>query len=207
MVIGMAVSASCGGRSVLDPDDINADGLGAADDPNNDGSNNDSTPGDSGGSDSTPGDSGGGSDGPGDGHGDGPGDGRPGDGRPGDDRPGDDRPGGGGDSGGFPGGDGPAGEVIQCMSCVQSECPELMECLTDAECRDGLMCIAQDCLGGGGGGGFDPMCMMGCFGGNIGAAMGVFQGFQCAMNECPCDSLLDLAGGLGGDGGGFPGSP
>ena len=34
LVIGIAVSASCGGRSVLDPDDINTDGLGAADDPN-----------------------------------------------------------------------------------------------------------------------------------------------------------------------------
>lgn len=104
-------------------------------------------------------------------------------------------------------GGGGLGDVMDCMSCVSENCPGIQECLMTADCRDGILCAMQDCMGGSGPGGFDIACASGCFGGNMATAMSAFQGIMCAMNTCgdSCGNLLDLLGGLGG--GGFPGQP
>ena len=104
--------------------------------------------------------------------------------------------GGGGGSGGS---GGIIGDVLECIQCVQQECPQAMDCLTDAACRDGAICAIRDCLGGG----VNFQCLLGCFDGNFSAALSAFQAVQCVMSDCnECTGIL---GNL--PGGGFPGLP
>jgi len=112
--------------------------------------------------------------------------------------------GGAGGAGGGNGGSGGSGGIIndvrECFQCIQQDCPEAMDCLTDASCRDGAICAIRDCMSGG-----SPnlQCMLGCFDGNLSAAMSAFQAVQCVMSDCSdCGGLL---GNL--PGGGFPGLP
>lgn len=114
--------------------------------------------------------------------------------------------GGAGGSGGQGGAGGSGGSggggVADCFQCVQSECPSAMECLMDQKCRDGATCVFSQCLGGGGPGGVDFQCAIGCFGGDFSTGMKAVQSLQCVMDKCQsCGGLL------GGGGGGFPGFP
>jgi hypothetical protein len=109
------------------------------------------------------------------------------------------------DGAGGRGGGGPLG----CFQCLGSNCPSAMQCLQDTACRNGAVCVFTKCLAGGGGsgggmGGIDYQCLLGCFNGDLNAGLQAFQTFQCIMQQCgnDCGSLL---GGLGG--GGIPGLP
>lgn len=108
--------------------------------------------------------------------------------------------GGGPNTGGNGGGGG--GGIVECLQCTQQQCPEVQSCLMDEACRGGLICVAKDCLASGG---FDMGCAMGCFSGDLGAAMQAVQGFSCVAQSCgdSCGSLLDMLGG-GSNGGGSP---
>lgn len=87
---------------------------------------------------------------------------------------------------------------MDCLQCVQSQCPAAMECLMDAQCRDGATCIFTKCLGGGGG--FDLQCALGCFVSNPSGGMKAIQALQCVATTCQsCGSMLG--------GGGLPGFP
>lgn len=103
------------------------------------------------------------------------------------------------------GGSGGGGPVA-CLQCIGTSCPSALKCLQDSACRNGAVCVFTKCLAGGGGsgggmGGIDTQCLLGCFNGDLGAGMQAFQTFQCITQQCgsDCTSLLG--------GGGFPGLP
>lgn len=98
--------------------------------------------------------------------------------------------GGGGAAGGEggEGGGGPPPNPIDCLSCVAFQCPEALECVQNPACGEGLLCAVTDCLGGGSP---DPICFLGCFGGDPDAALQAFQAFSCVTSTCG-----DACGGL-----------
>ncbi|MEB2312547.1 MAG: hypothetical protein OZ921_06950 [Sorangiineae bacterium] len=102
-----------------------------------------------------------------------------------------------GGSGGFAaggsGGSGGSGPIA-CLQCVGQQCPSAQDCLTNQACRDGALCVAQKCLGGGGGG-FDFGCAMGCFNGDWSAAMTAVQALQCVTSNCGSQCQGTLPGG------------
>jgi hypothetical protein len=79
---------------------------------------------------------------------------------------------------------------IDCMTCIGNECPEMLDCLVDFVCLQGLGCSALNCLSGEGGP--DLECVGDCFGGDMGAAMEALMGIMCIMDTCgaQCDGLL-----------------
>lgn len=67
-----------------------------------------------------------------------------------------------------------------CQSCAVQRCPdEANACLSTPGCVQGLTCWLQSC------GGFnDPMCVVGCFGGDFGAIQVAFATAQCLAGSC-----------------------
>lgn len=110
-----------------------------------------------------------------------------------------------------------SGPIGECAQCIASKCDDSINaCYNDPDCLSGIQCSVTKCLGGGGGGsggsggggggGLDFQCILGCFNGDIGAALTVVQAFQCVTGTCgsACSGLIPGPGG-GPDGG--PGGP
>jgi hypothetical protein len=105
----------------------------------------------------------------------------------------------GGATGGT-GGSGGSGPIA-CLTCITQKCPAITQCLLDQACRDGVICAFQDCLGSGGIPNFT--CLLGCFGGDLSAAMQAFQALQCFFTQCStaCQGAIPGLPGFGGSGG------
>jgi hypothetical protein len=105
-----------------------------------------------------------------------------------------------------------SGPIGACASCVRDKCGDSVnKCINDPKCRAGLACTVTRCLAGGGGGGggpggFDFMCILGCFDGDFAAAGTAISTFSCVLGTCGsvCGGLIGggLPGGGGGGGGG-----
>lgn len=109
----------------------------------------------------------------------------------------------GGSGFGGAGGSGPGA----CIGCITQNCPTAQACFADQACRQGVMCVFSQCIGGGGGGGPDFQCMIGCFNGDFAAAMQAFQALQCVRTSCGQDCGGMGGGGPPGGGGGGPPPP
>ena len=80
-----------------------------------------------------------------------------------------------------------SGTPIDCLFCINSECPEVQACIFDPVCSQGLTCIFTDC-------GIDNpdfQCAIDCFGGDLAAALEAIQALGCVFTNCG-----DLCGGL-----------
>lgn len=99
---------------------------------------------------------------------------------------------GGGGEGGS--GGGPPPNPIDCIACIGQSCPEVLTCIQDPVCSQGLFCTVSQCLGGGAP---DLMCVADCFGGDIGAALDALQVFSCVFGSCGdvCGGLFPFPGG------------
>ena len=112
-----------------------------------------------------------------------------------------------------------SGPIGECAQCLATECDgPINSCYNNPNCLAGLQCSVTMCLSGGGagggsstggsggsGGGLDFQCILGCFNGDISAALTVVQAFQCVTGTCgtACSNLAP-----GGDGGqAFGGGP
>lgn len=92
--------------------------------------------------------------------------------------------------------------LVNCGQCLAQSCgQQVLACITDTNCRGVLQCVAQMCLGGGGTGGLNPQCALGCAGGDFTKLSGVIALFTCVTTKCGPDCASAL-GGLGGGGGG-----
>ncbi len=97
--------------------------------------------------------------------------------------------------------DGSGNPVVDCVSCVGQMCgTDLIDCLTNTDCRTDVQCIVQMCLTGGTGG-VDFGCIGSCTSSDPAAGGQAITAFTCILTGCgsQCTSLL---GGLGGPGGG-----
>lgn len=74
-----------------------------------------------------------------------------------------------------------AGSPIDCFSCIGSNCPEALDCITDPSCVQGIACAVQDCLSGGSP---DLMCLSDCFDGDLEAAYKAIEVITCAFGSC-----------------------
>ncbi|MBI4956586.1 MAG: hypothetical protein HY908_31505 [Myxococcales bacterium] len=104
--------------------------------------------------------------------------------------------GGSGATGGVGGTGGTPFNPIDCLACVGQSCPEVLACITDSACAQGILCTVQNCLAGGQP---DLLCVAGCFNGDLQAAMDALQAFSCIFGTCG-----DYCSGLPLPGGGFP---
>ncbi len=70
-----------------------------------------------------------------------------------------------------------------------TSCPGAMDCVTDPNCIQGVVCAVSDCLGGGQP---DLMCMVGCFNGDMSAALSAIDTIMCIMGDCSdqCGGML-----------------
>lgn len=82
---------------------------------------------------------------------------------------------------------------IDCIGCIAQDCPDVLACIQDPACGQGLLCTVSQCLGGGQP---DLMCVLGCFDGDFGAATQAVQALGCVIGTCG-----DACGGA------FPGFP
>jgi hypothetical protein len=86
-----------------------------------------------------------------------------------------------------------SGPIGACATCVKDSCgAQVNDCLNDAACRSGVTCTVTKCLTGGGTGGFDIACVLGCFGGDTSKAFLAVSVFTCITSTCgkECTSLL-----------------
>jgi hypothetical protein len=84
----------------------------------------------------------------------------------------------------FPVPDGPVGT---CIGCVRDRCgAEVNRCANDALCRQGLACALATCVAmpADGGAGPDPVCLLGCFMGNLAALASAGGAFGCISMNC-----------------------
>ncbi len=88
-------------------------------------------------------------------------------------------PSGGAPAGGF-GGGGPM--PVQCLTCAVNQCPAASQCFGNAVCVRGTVCTLSTCNSNQG---FDFMCVLGCFGGDIKAATQAFSAVACISQSCP----------------------
>lgn len=81
-----------------------------------------------------------------------------------------------------------SGGPVDCLLCVNSECPEVQSCILDPVCSQGLACIFTDC----GISNPDFQCAIDCFGGDLGAALDGIQAIGCVFNSCgdECAGLI-----------------
>ena len=89
--------------------------------------------------------------------------------------------GGNGEGGTTEGGGGGGINPIDCIGCIAQSCPEVLSCVTNPECIQGIGCTVVQCLGGGQP---DLLCIADCFGGDIEAAMEAIQVITCVFGEC-----------------------
>ena len=116
--------------------------------------------------------------------------------------PGGHGPGGHGPGGHGPGGHGPGGEgglgpggqgqggfdPIGCLGCVAQNCPDTLACVTDPACIQGIGCVVATCMSGGQP---DMACALGCFNGDMSAALAALSAMTCVFGTCG-----DTCGGL-----------
>jgi hypothetical protein len=99
---------------------------------------------------------------------------------------------GGGGEGGL-GGEGGGGgfNPIDCIGCIATNCPEVLGCVTDPVCIQGIGCAVTQCLNGGEP---DLMCVADCFGGDLEAALNALSVITCVFGECgdACGNLIPL---------------
>ena len=97
----------------------------------------------------------------------------------------------------------PDGPVASCIGCVRDRCgAEVNRCVNDPLCRQGLACALATCvtMTTDGSAGPDPVCLLGCFMGNLGAlasaggALGCI-GMSCAASCNPAGAADSEAGG------------
>ncbi len=88
-------------------------------------------------------------------------------------------------------------DPIDCVSCLNEQCPDAQECLYDAGCVNGIVCALTNC---GGTGQIDFQCAIDCFDGDFETALKAFDAVSCATGACgeSCNSLLGGLGGLPG---------
>lgn len=90
------------------------------------------------------------------------------------------------------GGDGGGGGImpIECLTCIGTECPDAIGCVTDPACIQGVVCAVSQCLGGGGTPDF--MCLLDCFDGDIDAALSAVDALTCIAGSCSdaCGNLI-----------------
>lgn len=81
-----------------------------------------------------------------------------------------------------------SGGPVDCLFCVNSECPEVQACILDPVCSQGLACIFTDC----GISNPDFQCAIDCFGGDFGAALDGIQAIGCVFTSCgdECAGLI-----------------
>ena len=81
-----------------------------------------------------------------------------------------------------------SGGPVDCLLCVNSECPEVQACILDPVCSQGLVCIFTDC----GTSNPDLQCAIDCFGGDFGAALDGIQAIGCVFTSCgdECAGLI-----------------
>jgi hypothetical protein len=95
----------------------------------------------------------------------------------------------------------PEASLVNCGQCVAQTCgQQILQCVTDTNCRTILQCVGQMCLGGGGGG-LNPQCALGCAGGDFTKLGGVIGLFTCVTMSCGADCAGALGGLTGGGGG------
>ena len=112
--------------------------------------------------------------------------------------------GGGFEAGSGPGGSGTGGggiDPIGCLTCVATECPDVLACLTNPACLQGTVCAVQSCLSGGQP---DFFCVLECFNGDTSLALQAVQSLACVFGTCGdvCGGGFPLPGGGGLPGGG-----
>ena len=98
----------------------------------------------------------------------------------------------GGEGGQGPGSGGIGGQPpnpIDCLTCVGIECPAALDCVTNPDCINGLVCAVGQCLGGGAP---DLPCLLDCFNGDIDAALAAVEVITCVLGTCgdECGGLL-----------------
>lgn len=106
----------------------------------------------------------------------------------------------GGEGGEGAGGEGEGGEggddptPIDCFQCAAQNCPQALQCFTNPDCIQGLVCAVSDCLGGGAP---DFMCLTECFDGDFEAAQQALTSIICITSSCgeECGDLLPFPGG------------
>lgn len=89
--------------------------------------------------------------------------------------------GGAGTGGEGQGGSTPPPNPIDCLTCVATECPETVACLTDTTCVQGLVCTVSQCLSDGQP---DLACVADCFDGDFDAALQAIQSISCVIGPC-----------------------
>ena len=95
-----------------------------------------------------------------------------------------------------------SGPIGVCATCVKDHCHDQVNaCLNDPSCLKGLTCTLTKCLGGGGPGGFDFACILGCFGGDFKTAGEAIGAFTCVIGNCGAKCGGFLGGGIPGGGG------
>ncbi|MCA9621207.1 MAG: hypothetical protein KC731_19430 [Myxococcales bacterium] len=82
---------------------------------------------------------------------------------------------------------------IDCLTCIGNNCPTALQCITDPTCAQGVLCSVQSCFMNGQP---DFICVLGCFNGDINAALLALQAVQCVFGTCGMEC-----------GGSFPGLP
>ncbi|MCA9619792.1 MAG: hypothetical protein KC731_12285 [Myxococcales bacterium] len=98
--------------------------------------------------------------------------------------------GGFGEGGTAEGGAGGGGIMpIECISCIATECPSAIDCITNPACVQGIVCAVGNCLNGGQP---DIMCLLGCFDGDLDAALAAVDALTCIGGNCGdyCGDLL-----------------
>jgi len=97
----------------------------------------------------------------------------------------------GGEGGSTSSGTGGSGGTspLDCIGCIILNCPQTIDCITNPGCIQGVICSVTDCLGGGQP---DMMCVVGCFDGDMEAAMAAIDTLMCVMGDCAdqCGGML-----------------
>ncbi len=73
-----------------------------------------------------------------------------------------------------------SGGPVDCLLCINSECPDVQACIFDPVCSQGIACIFTDC------GIDDPdlQCAIDCFGGDLVAAVQAIEALGCVLSSC-----------------------
>ena len=99
--------------------------------------------------------------------------------------------GGFGGFGGSGGGEAGAGAFnpIDCIGCIATSCPDVLGCVTDPACIQGIGCAVTQCLNGGQP---DLLCVANCFDGDIDAALQALAVITCVFGQCgdACGNII-----------------
>ncbi len=71
---------------------------------------------------------------------------------------------------------------IDCISCINSNCPQAQACLTNPSCISGVVCTIGTCIQGNNPPNFG--CVLGCFNGDFMAAFQALGALTCIGTQC-----------------------